>query len=145
MDKESARERLSGLLSPGDTVYTTVKHVSRSGMSRVISVTVIRDNEPQDITAAVAALTGQTMDRDRWGVKVSGCGMDMTFWLVYELSRALWPDGVPCTGSDGRTPTGKRSKVNRCLSNDHVNTGDRAYRKGKYHKDGGYALNRGHI
>ena len=144
MDKESAREMLSKLLSVGDTVYTHVEHVSASGMMRIISVRVIRDNEPQDITAAVAAITNLKMDRDRWGVRVSGCGMDMTFWLVYELSRALWPEGHPCTGGTGYTPTGARSKAPRCPSNDHSN-GYREYRKGKAHKDGGYALNRRHI
>jgi hypothetical protein len=140
MDKNEARERLAPLLSPGDVVYTQVKHVSRSGMLRIISVHVIRDNRPQDITAAAGALAGFTMDRDRWGLRVGGCGMDMGFHVVYSLSRALWPNGHPCTGSDGRTPTGKRTKAHRCPSNDH-NNGDRAYRKGKTHADGGYALN----
>lgn len=138
MDKMEARERLTALLSVGDVVYTHTEHVSRSGMSRVISVKVIRDNEPQDITAAVAAVTGRTMDRDRWGVKVTGCGMDMEFWLVYSLARILWPTGHDCTGSNGRTPQGNRSKTPRCPSNDHTNGA--AYRRGMKHTDGGYAL-----
>ncbi len=141
MDKETARETLTALLSPGDRVYTHVEHVSRSGLTRAISVRLIRNDSPIDITSMVAALLGLPFDRDRWGVRVQGCGMDMTFWLVYQLSRALFPQGHACTGSNGHTPTGKRAKAPRCPSNDHSN-GDREYRTGRMHKEGGYALNR---
>ena len=34
---------LHGMLTPGQDVYTNVRHVSRSGMSRVISVHVITE------------------------------------------------------------------------------------------------------
>lgn len=139
-----SRERLLSLLSPGDTVHTKVLHVSRSGMMRVIAAYVIRDSEATDISRDAAIVIGSTFDRDRWGVKMGGCGMDMTFALVYSMSRSLWSNGVPCTGSNGYTPTGKRSKLNRCGSNDHSN-GDRVYRKGKVHSDGGYALNLSHL
>ena len=61
------------------------------------------------------------------GLKVSGAGMDMGFWLVYTLSRALWPDGYACIGEG-------------CPANDHSN-GLREYTAGKHqHSDGGYAL-----
>ena len=29
------------------------------------------------------------------GLRVSGCGMDMGFHVVYNLGYALWPDGTP--------------------------------------------------
>ena len=64
-----ARERLEKLIKPGTKIYTTVKHVSRSGMMRVISAHVIdEDREPRDISRDAAILTGSTFDRDRWGV-----------------------------------------------------------------------------
>lgn len=34
-------------------------------------------------------------DRDRTGIKASGCGMDMGFSLVYNLGATLWPKGTP--------------------------------------------------
>lgn len=37
---------------------------------------------------------GYTFDRDRTGLKVSGCGMDMGFHLVYNLGATLWPKGT---------------------------------------------------
>jgi hypothetical protein len=123
---EEARGRLLELLKPGDTVYTVLRHVSRSGMSRVISLYVIVDGEPRWLDGYASRVMGTTLDRDREGLKIGGCGMDMGFALVYDLSYCLWPKGVPCTGE-------------HCLSNDHSN-GDRDYTVGKVHQDGGYAL-----
>lgn len=141
---EDAREFLRGQLKPGDAVHTQVKHVSRSGMMRVIAVYLVRNGDVFDISRFTADAIGAPFDENRWGVKMGGAGMDMTFYVVYSLSRALWPDGYPCTGSNGHTPTGRKSKANRCPSNDHFN-GDRVYRKGKMHSDGGYALTRIHL
>ena len=139
-----AHERLEKLIQPGTKIYTTVKHVSRSGMMRVISAHVIdEDREPRDISRDAVILTGATFDRDRWGVKMGGAGMDMTFALTYSLSRVLFPDGYRCTGSDGWTPTGKRSKIPACRSNDHSNGAPR--KRGMKHRDGGYALINDHF
>lgn len=133
---------LHGMLTPGQDVYTSVKHVSRSGMSRVISVHALHEGEILDVSWHVARAIGASFDRDRWGVKMGGVGTDMCFAVVYSLGRAIWPGGVPCTGSKtGYTQSGRRSRNHRCLSNDHTN-GDRVYRKGKIHRSGGYALNK---
>lgn len=124
---ESARERLSELLKPGNTVYCILRHVSRSGMSRDITLYYI-DGEGTthwlDYSAAV--LLGYPLAKDQ-GIRVSGCGMDMGFHLVYSLGSALFPDGFTCTG-----------KPYKCPSNDHFN-GDRDYTP-HTHRDGGYAL-----
>ena len=138
----TARERLT-FLKPGDVIQTKVLHVSRSGMQHEIGVYVARvtdDGQPyvDDLSWDVAVLTGQRIS-DRGGVVVGGAGMDMGFQLVYSLGRALYRDGVPCTGSNGWTKSGRRSKLNACRSNEHVN-GDRTYRKSKTHSDGGYAF-----
>lgn len=138
----TARERLA-FLQPGDVIQTRTLNVSRSGMTREIGAYVARlddDGQPyvSDLSWPVAVLTGQRLS-DRGGVVVGGTGMNMGFYLVYSLGRALYPEGVPCTGSPGWTKSGRRSKLNACLSNDHVN-GDRVYRKGKTHRDSGYAF-----
>lgn len=44
-------------------------------------------------------------DKDREGVKVSGCGMDMGFSVAYNLDRALFPDGF---GVEGELPLGHK-------------------------------------
>ena len=127
-DRDAARDELRAILPPGSTVYTDVKHVSRSGMSRVIGLHVIVDDNVEDphlidiSWLADRALGGWGFDSDRYGIKVGGAGMDMAFHLVYSLSRALYPDGHHCTGSDGSlTPSGRKRRAPRCPSNDHSN------------------------
>jgi hypothetical protein len=129
---EQARDTLRAMLKPGDTVYTILRHVSRSGMMRHIAVVVKREDGIQDTSFLVATALQQPIDRDNGGVKCGGCGMDMGFGLVYNLSRTLFPDGFGCVGE-------------HCPSNDHSN-GDREYTLHEnngvthWHSDGGYAL-----
>jgi hypothetical protein len=75
------------------TLYTILRHRSRSGMARVISVVVIRNGTPLDISHHVARVCGFGFDRDRFGVKVRGCGMDMGFHVVDTLFHAMFGDG----------------------------------------------------
>ena len=118
-------DRLRDILSPGDTVYTILRKVSRSGMMRHISLVIIEDGQPRDITGWAGLAMGTPWDRNSGGIKVGGCGMDMGFHLVYNLGRTLYPDGFTCAGQT-------------CRSNDHSN-GDQDYTP-HLHKDGGYAL-----
>ena len=89
-EKIEAIEKLRELLKPGDTVYTILTHVSRSGMSRSIKPIIFRDSRPYDLTYLVCKSKEGTFDRNNGGVKVGGCGMDMGFNLVYNLSYRLF-------------------------------------------------------
>lgn len=131
--RQDAIAKLREYLRPGDNVTTTVMHVSRSGMYRAIKCQIVSRGEILDISWLVARATGFGFDERHGGVKASGCGMDMTFHVVYSLSSALWPDGYRCTS---RTRNGRPV----CRSNDHSN-GLREY-DGRTikHQDGGYAL-----
>ena len=102
--------RLHEILKPGDTVHTILRHVSRSGMMREISV-IGPNNE--DITWHVMHVGGYRRSDKTGGLRVSGCGMDMGFHVVYNLGLAMWPDGTP-------EPHGRRN--------------------GEPDSDGGYAL-----
>lgn len=101
MESEVARERLRKLMPPGTTVKTILRHVSRSGMTRAISPVV----ESEDVSyLLVAAFPDRFKFNRRYdGITMQGCGMDMGFALVYDLSHALYPDGFECVG-DGREP-----------------------------------------
>lgn len=92
-ERDEACAFLAERISAGDTLWTNVTHVARSGMSRRISVYLIRDNEPWNISGYVAKALGLRLNRDDLAVHVSGCGMDMGFHVVYELSHALFNDG----------------------------------------------------
>ena len=90
--KANAIESLKNILKAGDTVYTIIRHVSASGMSRSISLVIAKDNEMQDITWYAARAMEDTIDSKNGGIKVSGCGMDIGFSVVYNLSRVLFKD-----------------------------------------------------
>jgi hypothetical protein len=123
--KAEAIATLKRSLVPGAKVYTQVEHVAKSGMSRDISVVIIKDNEPRTITHLVAWALDLKRNEHNGGAHITGCGMDMCFEIVYQLGRTLYPDGFECPGES-------------CHSNDHSN-GDRNYDP-HHHKDGGYAL-----
>jgi len=131
--REEARERLLEMLKPGETVYTVLRHVSASGMARWISPIITGTDGPYDLTYWAARLLDERVDQKHYGVKVVGCGMDMGFHLVYNLSSVLFPAGFSCVGH-----TSGDVARHRCPSNDH-NNGDRDYTPHP-HKDGGYAL-----
>lgn len=96
---------------PGATVYTSITHVSASGMTRHIRVYVVTRyaekgrgvrHEITDITGHVAAVLGYRRARgSRWDLVVGGCGMDMGFHVVYSLGRAMFPKGGPLAKSNG--------------------------------------------
>lgn len=91
--KSESRETLLELLKPGDTVYTVLKHVSRSGMMRHIQLKIVRNGDICDITYHAAVVMGDSIAKDG-GIRVAGCGMDMGFALVYNLGAVLWPNGT---------------------------------------------------
>jgi hypothetical protein len=128
IEKNEALEKLREFIKPGDTIYTTLKHVSKSGMMRVIDLFVIQDDEPRRITSLACRATKSTYNDKHEGMKMDGCGMDMGFAAVYDLSYNMFPNGFECIGE---TPV-------RCPSNDHSN-GDRDYTP-HMHSSGGYAL-----
>jgi hypothetical protein len=88
-------------IKPGQTVYTNVNHVSRSGMLRNISAYIVTDGRIACIDWYVSIVTGRSKAKDG-SIKCHGCGMDMGFDLVYSLGHALWPNGT-------ETPHGTRN------------------------------------
>ena len=93
-EKQAAIAQLLEILKPGATVYTELKRVSKSGMSRVISLKAVHDGEIITLDYLASQATGYRLDSN-CGLKVTGCGMDMGFHVVYVLGNALWPHGTP--------------------------------------------------
>ena len=92
-EKAEAIQKLKKLVKPGDTVYCILRHVSRSGMFREISLVLRKKDCIFDISWYAAKAIGNPINRDSGGIKIGGCGMDMGFALVYDLSRTLYPKG----------------------------------------------------
>ena len=76
-------------------LYTILRHVSASGMSRSISVHYfdLEYGDMRQLNYDCALLLGLSLDEKHEGVKVQGCGMDMGFSLIYDLSSKLLEDG----------------------------------------------------
>lgn len=93
MDTNYCREQLlTHYLSEGATVYTLLRSVSSSGMTRHISLLVANGGEINDVTYYAAGVLGESL-YERNGhraIRVNGCGMDMGFHLVYSLASVLF-------------------------------------------------------
>lgn len=121
-ERQEAIERLRGWIKPGDTVYTILRHVSSSGMTRHVGVVLMPsyDHGILHPISAVSKALGLKVNKNCDGVILGGCGMDMGFHLVYELGYVLYPE-YPCLGEN-------------CPSNFHFNSpnGKEAIHKGGY-------------
>lgn len=93
-DKAAAMETLNRYVNPGDTLFTIVRSVAKSGMSRSIDVIAFADGQPVHLTWAMATLGIAGMKRSRTGrgARIYGCGMDMCAHAVDCLSQALFGD-----------------------------------------------------
>jgi hypothetical protein len=148
-------------IKPGDTVYTILDSVSRSGMSRQIRVIVpytrheARYNDGwREIDKGVVAIT----DTDHGGQLEIRCTVDHlhpnhSVGLITGYRQAKKGDGLIVGGcgmdmgyhlvyalSHRLWPDGFDCIGPGCPSNDHSN-GDRDYTPGhRHHADGGYCL-----
>ena len=94
-ERTDAIVRLKEWVKPEDTIYTILRHRSKSGMSRVIDLKVV-DRERFDISHLgynVALALNLRYDKKQEGVRISGMGMDMGYELVYQLGQALYGNG----------------------------------------------------
>lgn len=83
---------LRKILRPGTTVYTVIRSVSSSGMSRTMDVYTIHKGQLTYLTGYVAKVTGSSRTK-QGAIRSQGGGMDMGFALIYYLSRVLYPKG----------------------------------------------------
>jgi hypothetical protein len=93
-ERESARAYLLSILNKQNkpTLYTNLKSVSSSGMSRDMKVLAAVEGEIVDVTYYVGKLDIGTI-KERNGqrvIRVGGCGMDMGFHVVYSVSSMLY-------------------------------------------------------
>ena len=100
------------------TIYCVCRHVSSSGMFRRISFYAIRRNELVYLDGLIEDLADYKRDKKEQGLRVTGCGMDMGFAVVYAFSHAIFAKGF-------------RYRKGECHRNGDPSPID---------KDGGYAL-----
>ena len=90
-EREEARKKLLDMFERNDkTVYTILRHVSRSGMLRIVDMYTVDDGRILNISWLAKHFLHHKYDANRRGFKVPGCGFDVGFDLVYTLSTALY-------------------------------------------------------
>lgn len=68
-------------------VYATVLHVSNTGMSRVIKfIAITKRGHVYNLNELIHRITGYAWDRNYYGLRVYGCGMDMVFNTLYNVN-----------------------------------------------------------
>jgi len=96
LDYEYAKERLlTYYINEGDTIYTVLRSVAPSGMSRTMSLKVATDKGViQDLTYYASVVLDYPLVEVNGSraIRVGGCGMDMGFHAVYSLARVLFRD-----------------------------------------------------
>ena len=110
-EKAEAREALRRYIRRGSTVRTVIRHVSRSGMSRSIDLYTVHKGDLVCLTYWAGKLLGMRHDNKNGGLKIGGCGMDMGFAIVNNLSYAMF-NGLEETRKERPGVTPGRYKAN---------------------------------
>jgi hypothetical protein len=138
---ETAAARLGKWIKPGDKIFSIVRHVSSSGMSRTISLYKIKGDHIVALDYNVSELLDRRLDKNRDGIVCKGCGMDMAFDLVYSMGRKLFPEGF---GIMGELNGKKRRPKTKAEAAAMVKSGYKFFGrngdKSGWDTDGGYAL-----
>ena len=86
---EQCADDLREMVARGDTIYSVLRHVSASGMSRRIDFYALKSGVPVWLSGYMAGLLSYKIHK-RGGLLVQGCGMDMGFHVVCGLSFKLY-------------------------------------------------------
>ena len=95
LDYDYAKEQLlTYFLTEGDTVYTVLRSVAPSGMSRTMSLKVAKNGKIQDLTYYASVVLDYPLVEVNGSraIRVGGAGMDLGFHVVYSLARVLFRD-----------------------------------------------------
>jgi hypothetical protein len=87
--KQEAIAELRRILPDGGTVFTILRHRSRTGLRRVITPVVFVDGSPLWPTYLVAQACGYSIDKVHEGVAMGGCGYDAANAIVEHLRHEL--------------------------------------------------------
>lgn len=94
MNKEEAILELKKIISPHDTIYTNLTHVSKSGLSRCVRFYIInkKENYILKIDFHLALILNLPIDKNYRGLKIKWDGGDMCLKTVENLSYILFGD-----------------------------------------------------
>lgn len=93
LDRDYAIEQLlTHYVKEGSKVFTSLRKVSSSGMTRHYSLFIVQGEDIVNITYYAAHALGWNLveSSGQRAIKVNGTGMDMSFHLVSSLSAVLF-------------------------------------------------------
>jgi len=93
IEKQESIEALKSYLKKGMTLQAIIRQVSNSGMSRSISFKVIYKKELIDLSWWISKALEYPFNDKHHAIKIWGCGMDMSFHVVHNLSHVLFDNG----------------------------------------------------
>ncbi len=90
--RAEAIKELKLFIKPTSTLIIVIKSVSRSGMARKMKVFTVDKKTGRLLhhTYYIADLLGYTYNQDDT-ITISGCGMDMAFWLADTITHYMYP------------------------------------------------------
>jgi len=91
--KKESIDILKKYIKKDITIHSIIRNVSVSGMSRNISFKVIDKKELLDLSWHISKALEYPFNDKKHAIKVSGCGMDMAFHVVHNLSHVLFNNG----------------------------------------------------
>lgn len=92
-DRDEALDQLRAWMPKDSTVYTILRHVSRSGMQREIGLVKFIKGTAIHPNYRAAMVLGRRINKQGDGIVCGGAGMDMGFELVYSLAQKLYGNG----------------------------------------------------
>ena len=100
--QQESKNWLRKFVKPTSTIIVIQKSVSKSGMSRRLELYTFHKGRLVRLTWHIAQL--MEYSRNDKGLLVNGCGMDMHFATVYNLTSYLFPRSSKyLTGNGGGT------------------------------------------
>jgi len=93
LESKESIETLKEYLKKDMTIHSIIRSVSNSGMSRNISFKITDKDNILDLSYHIAKALQYPFNDKHHAIKITGCGMDMAFHVVHNLSHALYGTG----------------------------------------------------
>ena len=93
LESKESIETLKEYLKKDMTIHSIIRSVSNTGLTRNISFKITDKDNILDLSYHIAKALQYPFNDKKHAVKVSGCGMDMAFHVVHNLSHVLYGTG----------------------------------------------------
>lgn len=93
LESKESIKILKEYLKKDMTIHSIIRNVSSSGMTRNISFKITDKDNILDVSYHIARALKYPFNDKKHAIKITGCGMDMAFHVVHNLSHVLYGTG----------------------------------------------------